>query len=346
MNAYHSCVESLAKIIKNYRKGELPKELDEAHVIRWIEQFSEDSREMNLAETLHIFSEWYFDINRIREFLREMYEYVTNLYLYSSEIVFLNCQQEGKSQAILLDELHNIQPMHKDNKACHQGKHLIYVDDGLYSGRHIVKDLKNLLSLNKYRHTISLDVFVMIGYSEGIHYVKAELEPLCCEKNIAFTLNTWKCLSNTKTIQYFDDGEEYFLDQDTLWPLFPQMRERDDIKNRIEGITGKKLHYCYREYFRHYKSRVFSSEEARTILEKEFLKQGQSILTDDSIGKGLYPLGFSAYPSLGFGSFCATAMNISNTCPVVLWWGNIQKHGNALDKWYPLLPRRTNGYQE
>ena len=100
MNAYHSCVESLAKIIKNYRKGELPKELDEAHVIRWIEQFSEDSREMILAETLHIFSEWYFDINRIREFLREMYEYVIKAYPCPSEIEFLDCQLEGKSKVI------------------------------------------------------------------------------------------------------------------------------------------------------------------------------------------------------------------------------------------------------
>ena len=30
---------------------------------------------------------------------------------------------------------------------------------------------------------------------------------------------------------------------------------------------------------------------------------------------------------------CATEMNISNTCPLVLWWGI---------NWYPLLPRRTN----
>ncbi len=39
-------------------------------------------------------------------------------------------------------------------------------------------------------------------------------------------------------------------------------------------------------------------------------------------------------------------MNISNTCPLVLWWGNNKDKGNALDSWYPLLPRRVNGSAE
>lgn len=35
-------------------------------------------------------------------------------------------------------------------------------------------------------------------------------------------------------------------------------------------------------------------------------------------------------------------MNISNTCPLVLWWGNNTDKGDVLDAWYPLLPRRVN----
>ena len=58
--------------------------------------------------------------------------------------------------------------------------------------------------------------------------------------------------------------------------------------------------------------------------------------------KGLYPLGYNLTPSLGFGSFCATDLNISNTCPIVLWWGNVIEKGNELDCWYPLLPRRIS----
>lgn len=34
-------------------------------------------------------------------------------------------------------------------------------------------------------------------------------------------------------------------------------------------------------------------------------------------------MGYNLTPSFGFGSFCATDLNISNTCPIVLWWGNV-----------------------
>jgi hypothetical protein len=124
--------------------------------------------------------------------------------------------------------------------------------------------------------------------------------------------------------------------------LLPSKQEDRDIEERIAFATNKKLHYCYREFSRHYTSRIFSCEENRKILENEFLNKGSMLLSDDSFNKGIYPLGFSSYPSLGFGALCAFEFNISNTCPIVLWWGNLQEGHNSLDKWYPLLPRRIN----
>ena len=75
---------------------------------------------------------------------------------------------------------------------------------------------------------------------------------------------------------------------------------------------------------------------------EEFLKKGIAITQNIQEHKGLYPLGYNLTPSLGFGSFCATDLNISNTCPIVLWWGNVIEKGNELDCWYPLLPRRIS----
>lgn len=90
---------------------------------------------------------------------------------------------------------------------------------------------------------------------------------------------------------------------------------------------------------------IFSSIENRNIVEKEFLVKG-IYLHQLSSKKSLYPLGFNRWPSFGFGSFCAFDMNISNTCPLVLWWGSIETTDGALGKWYPLLPRRVNGAEE
>lgn len=52
-------------------------------------------------------------------------------------------------------------------------------------------------------------------------------------------------------------------------------------------------------------------------------EKGIAITQNIQEHKGLYPLGYNLTPSLGFGSFCATDLNISNTCPIVLWWGNV-----------------------
>ena len=53
-------LQSISEIMGNYRLGELPQPLDSNHVDKWVRQFSEESQEVILAETLHILKEWYF----------------------------------------------------------------------------------------------------------------------------------------------------------------------------------------------------------------------------------------------------------------------------------------------
>ena len=333
-------IEKLANIIKDFRQGELPVRLDEAHVDRWVSQFSESKRLTVLTETTHILSEWYFDIEKVAAFLHEVYKQVCTIYTSLDDVLFVDCQKEGKSQHFLINMLNDLVLSDQRVNCILPKHHIIYIDDGLYSGSHITKDIKAILQSNAYKEMTSIDVFVMVGYTDGMAYVESELEPLCREKGICFKIYRWKELSNEKTIQCSDNMEEYYTQQDALWPL--SSTKSNKIKCDIETIRGDKMHYGSREYHRKYKSRIFSSEKARITIEEEFLEHDMSVLSDDSIRKGLYPLGFSAFPSLGFGSFCANALNISNTCPIVLWWGNIQKTGNVLDNWYPLLPRRIN----
>lgn len=333
--------EQLAEIIGDYRKGELPIALDKSHVIRWISQFPEESQRVILEETLYVFRQWFFDAKQIRMYLSEVYDYVCKCYGKHGDVVFFNDQQEGLSQKALVNELQNMGKIMNENSQHSLEKHLVYIDDGLYSGQHIIKDIKYILEKDS-SNICSIDVFVMVGYSAGFQYAKSILEPICTKKGIQFQIYEWKKLLNDRTIHYSNNSEEYKSCQDTLWPLAPTVQQSDDPKIMIEKITNQHLHYCYREYSRHYKSRIFSNENNRKIVENEFLKAGMKILSPESIKKGIYPLGFSAYPSLGFGSFCASIMNISNTCPIVLWWGNLQKDGSELDKWYPLLPRRIN----
>lgn len=109
------------------------------------------------------------------------------------------------------------------------------------------------------------------------------------------------------------------------------------LKSWKESI--EKVYYCFRNAGYQYTEGIFSN---RDIVEEEFLKKGIVITENIQDHKGLYPLGYNLTPSFGFGSFCATDLNISNTCPIVLWWRNVIEKGNELDCWYPLLTRRIS----
>ena len=73
-------LQGIANIIGNYRSGELPRSLDKDHVDKWARQFSKESQEIILTETLHVLKNWYFTndkvdevVDRFIEFFREKY---------------------------------------------------------------------------------------------------------------------------------------------------------------------------------------------------------------------------------------------------------------------------------
>lgn len=86
---------------------------------------------------------------------------------------------------------------------------------------------------------------------------------------------------------------------------------------------------------------VFSSEEGRQLLEREFLLAGMRIRSFcKNPSNVLRPLGFSHF-GLGFGSMIVTYRNCPNNAP----WpsgGEIPEAsaGHPLSKWYPLVPRK------
>lgn len=85
---------------------------------------------------------------------------------------------------------------------------------------------------------------------------------------------------------------------------------------------------------------VFSSEEGRQLLEREFLIAGVKIRLRSKAPKDFVrPLGNSNF-GVGFGSMIATYRNCPNNCPLAMWWGDPAATSGALH-WYPLLSRKT-----
>ena len=180
--------------------------------------------------------------------------------------------------------------------------------------------------------------------SKWFEFLKNELEKICKTKNIKINIHRWRELCNDKTVTRHDNVTLYESVQDCLWPSskLAKLPEISAYIKKLEELNGNRIYYCFRNAGYKYTEGVFSNLVNRDIVEEEFLKQGIAITENLKEHKGLYPLGYNLRPSFGFGLFCATDLNISNTCPIVLWWGNAIEKGNVLDCWYPLLPRRIS----
>lgn len=344
--------KEIASIIKSFRQYSIEQEINQEHVHKWVSQFSEDTQEIILEETLHILKEWYFGKEKICLFLNEVIEYLKHKNRNATEeeplrgICFLDIQESGKSQSQLVEMLRE-EVERKFGCSIKTGipeneKHYVYLDDGLYTGSRLRKDIKRCLQT--IPEGACIDVVYMIACQNGMNFSKKELEKLCADRNIVINFHRWREIYNEKTIEKKENGITYQPVQECLWPSSALVRvpEINSYMKKLEELNGKKVYYCFRNIRYQYTEGVFSSLVNRDIVEEEFLKKGISILENIQEHKGLYPLGYNLTPSFGFGSFCASDLNISNTCPIVLWWGNLIEKNNELDCWYPLLPRRIS----
>jgi hypothetical protein len=86
---------------------------------------------------------------------------------------------------------------------------------------------------------------------------------------------------------------------------------------------------------------LFSTPTVRDVLEEQFLKAGVRIIQlACTPNPHMRPLGFDMVESLGFGAVFVSCFNISNNCPLALWYGDPSQSSGPLSKWYPLFPRK------
>ena len=353
-------LKKISLIIKDYRAEELGSALDKQHVKKWIDQFDEKNREIILKETAHILQNWYFDEKQFESFFDEVLSFLCKKYSISEielirKTVFLSTQEQCKSQTRMLNKLKKIIidrygiTIISTVDASYQI--FVYLDDGLFTGAKARREISSIMTY--LPAGASIYAFYMIGATTGLKYSMEELKKEADKHSLSFDMFRMNELQNARRERNeYENGNKTINISSThscLWPL----EEVDEINCISEYISTSvephenKEKYLFRQSYWKEDKGIFTSTKNRSIVEKEFLIKGIE-LAKYSNNKGLYPLGFNAWPSLGFGSFCATYMNISNTCPLVLWWGNIEEKGDVLDMWYPLLPRRIDsdwGYE-
>ncbi len=174
----------IAEIIKGFRQPSVEIEINQEHVHKWVSQFSPDTQNTILEETLHILKEWYFDRNKICLFLNEIMDYLKAENENATDadpfkgICFLDIQESGKSQSQLVEMLKD-----EANKkyGCSirtgnpgQENYYVYLDDGLYTGSRLRKDIKRCLQTIPEGSYI--DVIYLIACRSGMDFSKSELE--------------------------------------------------------------------------------------------------------------------------------------------------------------------------
>lgn len=206
----------------------------------------------------------------------------------------------------------------------------IYLDDVLFSGNRIGNDISLWIKQGSPKEaTVHIIVFAVHTLGEWQMMTRIRREATEAGKKIDFHL--WRAVSLENRKSCCDTSE-------VLWPIalpgdpavkaYAEQEERFPFKPRKRG--GK------------LKNNIFSSEDGRQLLEREFLLAGVRILDMcNNPKKVMRPLGFSNF-GLGFGSMLVTFRNCPNNCPLALWWGDPEAPSySPLGQWYPLLPRKT-----
>jgi hypothetical protein len=325
-------LESIVEQIADYREGDVPQRTPK-HVDRWVKQFPEASQEGILAEVNHLLTKTYISRDRMTLFLRGLVSHEKfcggdpGAFWRSANL--LDIQQGGNSQRELLTMFGEVlkQELDLDLADCSsEDGPFIYLDDGLFGGGRIRQDLTTWIK-DHAPEKCELRVVVAALHTLGQYYVDKKLGELKAETQKKIKLSWWR-------IQEVENRRSYKHNSDVLWPTaipdgslaeaYVKYMTEEEPKYKVElrtpGSVGQ--------------HKFFSSDEARILLEQQFLSAGLQIRDRcPHLPETARPLGSTLLKTFGFGSTIVTFRNCPNNCPLALWAG---------DPWYPLFPRSTN----
>jgi hypothetical protein len=324
-------VQSIAETVADYRDGELPRPTG-AHVDRWVRQFPHDAQVPILREFDHVLKQTYFSRGAIKEFLEALVTAekivgpTPNVFWKGASL--LDIQQNGRSQADML-ELFDLALSSSCGLTASEctgtEPRFIYLDDVMFSGSRIGNDLTAWLT-SEAPSDADVHVIVAAAHTLGEYLCKKRLKEAAevAGKDIRF--HFW-------ATRWFESRKARRDESDLLWPT--------EIPNdpMVKAYVALPTKFPFEPRSPGGPSGIFSSEDGRQVLEREFLIAGARIRAAYSNpSANLRPLGFSPF-GVGFGSLVVTYRNCPNNAPLALWWG-LGDEGDP-ESWYPLFGRKT-----
>ena len=301
MTERRDLLTSIAHSIRDYRAGEIPEPTPD-HVERWIRQFDADVQVPMLREFDHVFKRTYVSKAKVQRLLDSVISNFPCDFWRGAHI--LDIQQQGSSQT----EIRNlIVPILKEKcgsdieyRGSQEGTY-VYLDDAIFTGERVIRDLTAWIRESAPQaadvHIMSIATHKYAEYriETGDNYFGETKR----EKGINIHMWRFKAFA-------FENRRAYRDESDVLWPIA-------EVYDSAPFLPRTPLQQV---------SRVFSSEQGRELLEREFLEAGRKIrgFANDPSPR-LKPLGFSPFEP-GFGSLFVTYRNCPNNCPLALWYGD------------------------
>ncbi|KVT40464.1 MULTISPECIES: hypothetical protein [Burkholderia] len=325
--------ESIAHTIRTYRHGELATPTPE-HVARWASQFTVPDRLNFLREFDHVIKQTFITEEGVKTFLGNLVKSEKFAgaapATYWAGANFLTIQRAGQSQKAMVNLFAETLAQHcgLELKNCgSQGGDYIYLDDVLFTGGRVATDLIAWIEGSAPPKAI-VHVIVMALHTSGLYYLShTKLPQAIAKTGKDIKVRFWRSFELENQRNHRDTSQ-------VLWPAAVP----DDEAVQAYVASETRFPLVLRNPGR--TRGVFSSEEGRQLLEREFLIAGVKIRSLTQAPKDfIRPLGCSGF-GVGFGSTIATYRNCPNNSPLALWWGDPNVNEGALH-WYPLLSRKT-----
>lgn len=325
-------------------------QMNEMHVLEWVNQFDEMDREFILTELLHLLrQDIYVSKNKAKDILLDFikkacsYFGYDNIEVFIRDTVFLNLQPRGKSQDLLLsllDEVLNKNfELSLNISASISQKNIIYMDDVLATGKTFRLNMKTYFSENdnlpklKGKRIKFLAYFLCVhtwGLNNVRYSLKKDMTDDLFMNKASFKVAGKFIIENNIT----EMGQKLNL-------IYPR-HTNDEFDEYLDSLNLDDKKRAYRRDNQPLAEEFFTSPEHRERLETIFMRKGIDIIKmiqEDKLRLNHRPLGktYPTYRTFGTGTMFFTWRNISNTCPIVLWWDN-QAHN-----WKGLFPLYKRG---
>jgi len=324
-------------------------QMNDAHVLGWVNQFDVMDREFILTELLHLLTQDIYVSKKkakqiLLDFIKKACSYFgyDNIEVFLRDTAFLELQPKGKSQDLLLALLDEVlqenYQVSLNITATISQKQIIYLDDVLATGKTFRLNMKTYFSENDNlaklkEKKIKFLAYFLCLHSWGLNNVRYSLKK---DMNDDLFMNKASFKVAGKFIienNITEIGQKLNL-------LYPQ-HNSDKFDEYLESLNFDDKKRAYRNDNQPLAEEFFTTPQNRERLETIFMQKGIEIIKmiqENKLRLNHRPLGktYPTYRTFGTGTMFFTWRNISNTCPIVLWWDNIAHNWKGL---FPLNKR-------